>query len=143
MMRYFLQTASLWLLSFPLYAAEQQDGARTLSESPLSAINLLQTIMGLILVLGCVVLLAWLLRRTSHFHTAANGKMKIIGGLALGSRERTVLIQVGDEQLLLGVTPQQINLLHKLETPLPVDSEQGVDFAGKLRQILQQRGERQ
>lgn len=138
-MRHFLFISTLWLLSFPLYAAEQQEGARSLSESPLSAINLLQTIMGLILVLGCVVLLAWLLRRTGRFHTAANGKMKVIAGLALGTRERIVLIQAGEEQLLLGVTPQQINLLHKLETSLPADKDQGLDFGGKLRQILQQR----
>ncbi|MCX4192944.1 flagellar biosynthetic protein FliO [Methylophaga sp. OBS1] len=134
--------SSLWLLSFPLYAAEQQESARTLSQSPLSAMSLLQTVMGLVLVLGCIVLVAWLLKRTTSFHTAANGKMKVIAGLPLGTRERAVLVQVGDEQLLLGVTPQQVNLLYKLDTPLPTGNTERADFAGKLRQIMQQRGER-
>lgn len=134
--------SSLWLLSLPLYAAEQQESARTLSESPLSAMSLLQTVMGLVLVLGCIVLVAWLLKRTTSFHTAANGKMRVIAGLPLGTRERAVLVQVGDEQLLLGVTPQQVNLLYKLDTPLPTGSTERADFAGKLRQIMQQRGER-
>lgn len=133
--------SSLWLLSSPLYAAEQT-GARTLSESPLSAMSLLQTILGLVLVLGCIVLVAWLLKRTNSFHTAANGKMRVIAGLPLGTRERAVLVQIGDEQLLLGVTPQQVNLLYKLDTPLPADSSDRSDFAGKLRQIMQQRGQR-
>jgi flagellar protein FliO/FliZ len=142
MIKQWLLSSSVWLLSFPLYAAEQQEGARTLNSSPLSAMSLLQTIMGLILVLGCIVLVAWLLKRTTSFHTAANGKMKVIAGLPLGTRERAVLVQIGDEQLLLGVTPQQVNLLCKLDKPLPADSSERPDFAGKLRQIMQQRGER-
>ena len=139
-MKPILSFCGLWLLALPLYAAEQTDTARTLSESPVSASSLLQTLLGLILVLVCIALVAWLLKRSNSFHTAANGKMKVIAGLPLGTRERAVLVQVGDEQLLLGVTPQQINLLHKLDTPLEVDSANNSDFAGKLRQIMQQRG---
>lgn len=142
MIKQWLVGSSVSLLSFPLYAAEQQEGAKTLAQSPLSAMSLLQTLMGLVLVLGCIVLVAWLLKRTTSFHTAANGKMKVIAGLPLGTRERAVLVQIGDEQLLLGVTPQQVNLLYKLEKPLPADSSERSDFAGKLRQIMQQRGER-
>jgi flagellar protein FliO/FliZ len=139
-MKHLLSFCSLWLLALPLYATEQADTARTLSESPVSASSLLQTLLGLILVLVCIALVAWLLKRSNSFHTAASGKMKVIAGLPLGTRERAVLVQVGDEQLLLGVTPQQINLLHKLDTPLEVDSANNGDFAGKLRQIMQQRG---
>ncbi len=134
-------SSGLWLLSLPLLAAEKADSARTLTESPLSAVNLMQTLLGLLLVLACIVLVAWLLKRSNSFHSAASGKLKVIAGLPLGTRERAVLIQVGDEQLLLGVTPQQINLLHKLDTPLNTDNVgQTSDFAGKLRQIMQQRG---
>ena len=139
-MKPILSFCGLWLLALPLYAAEQTDTARTLSESPVSASSLLQTLLGLILVLVCIALVAWLLKRSNSFHTAANGKMKVIAGLPLGTRERAVLVQVGEEQLLLGVTPQQINLLDKLDTPLEVDSANNSDFAGKLRQIMQQRG---
>lgn len=139
-MKQILSFCSLWLLALPLYAAEQANTARTLGESPVSASSLLQTLLGLILVLVCIALVAWLLKRSNSFHTAASGKMKVIAGLPLGTRERAVLVQIGDEQLLLGVTPQQINLLHKLDTPLEVDSANNGDFAGKLRQIMQQRG---
>ncbi|WP_297808284.1 flagellar biosynthetic protein FliO [uncultured Methylophaga sp.] len=139
-MKQILSFCSLWLLALPLYAAEQANTARTLGESPVSASSLLQTLLGLILVLVCIALVAWLLKRSNSFHTAASGKMKVIAGLPLGTRERAVLVQIGDEQLLLGVTPQQINLLHKLATPLEVDSSNNGDFAGKLRQIMQQRG---
>lgn len=132
------------LLSLPVRAAQQTETARTLNESPLSAGNLVQTLLGLLLVLACIVLVAWLLKRSSSFHMAASGKLKVIASIPLGPRERAVLVQIGDEQLLLGVTPQQINTLHKLEQPLPIDPTAGMsgDFAGKLRQMMQQRGGR-
>lgn len=141
-MKPLLLSCSALLLSLPLYAAEQTEKAKTLSESPLSAVNLLQTLLGLLLVLACIVVVAWLLKRSNSFHTAASGKLRVIAGLPLGTRERAVLIQVGDEQLLVGVTPQQVSLLHKLEKPLPVDTAQAGDFAGKLRQMMSQRGDR-
>jgi len=141
MKRLFFAFSSM-LLTMSLSAAEQPETARTLTESPLSAVNLLQTVMGLLLVLACVFLVAWLLKRSNSFHTAANGKLKVIAGIPLGTRERAVLVQIGEEQILLGVTPQQINTLHTLEKPLSVENNHSMssDFAGKLRKIMQQRG---
>lgn len=140
-MKTFLISCGVGLMSMPLRAAEQSETARTLSQSPVSAASLLQTLLGLILVLVCIALVAWLLKRSNSFHTAASGKMKVIAGLPLGTRERAVLVQIGDEQILLGVTPQQINLLYKLDTPLEVEQQNSGDFASKLRQIMQQRGQ--
>ena len=138
MMKTWLLSLTSTLLSLPVYAVEQADTARTLTESPVSAMSLLQTLLGLVLVLGCIVLVGWLLKRTHSFHTAANGQLKIIAGLPLGTRERAVLVQVGDKQLLLGVTAQQISLLHTLETPLVTQQPAQGDFANKLRQLMQQ-----
>jgi flagellar protein FliO/FliZ len=85
------------------------------------------------------VLVAWLLKRTNRFHTSANGQLKIIAGLALGARERIVLVQVGEQQLLVGITPQQIQTLHVLDKP--IDSEEttpvSASFAENLNQALQ------
>lgn len=137
-MNYWLFSISSMLLCLPVTAAEQADTARTLTESPVSAMNLLQTMLGLILVLGCIVLVAWLLKRSNSFHTAASGQLKVIAGLPLGTRERAVLVQVGDKQLLLGVTSQQVSLLHTLETPLSTEQPAQGDFANKLRQLMSQ-----
>lgn len=40
--------------------------------------------------------------------------MKIIGGVALGPRERLVLVEVGDTWLVIGLVPGQIRTLHHL-----------------------------
>jgi flagellar biogenesis protein FliO len=40
--------------------------------------------------------------------------MKIVGVLALGPREKAVLLQVQDQILLLGVTAQEVRLLTRV-----------------------------
>jgi len=44
--------------------------------------------------------------------------LNVVSVLSLGQRERIVVVQAGEEQLLLGVTSTQITTLHVLETPL-------------------------
>lgn len=42
-----------------------------------------------------------------------------------------VLVEVDGQQYLLGVTPQQVNLIDKLEHPVHIEQE---SFASRLRQ---------
>jgi flagellar protein FliO/FliZ len=77
-----------------------------------------QVFLGLLLVVGTILALAWLSRRLNGV-LPGNGKlMKVLAVLPLGSREKLVLVEVGEQQLVLGVTPGQINTLHVLEQPL-------------------------
>jgi flagellar protein FliO/FliZ len=101
--------------------------------------NLLQTTFGLLLVLALIAVAAWLIKRFGHYQVAVQGKMKIVGGVSLGARERVVLLQVGDNQLVLGVAPGQIRTLHVLEQPLPLEGEAGAEapsFATRLQTAL-------
>lgn len=127
------------------FAAEVETAPlKTLSGSPINSGALLETFGGLLLVLALIAFLAWLLRRTGQFNSAANGEMKIIAGLSLGSREKAILLQVGDQQILVGVTAQNIQTLHVLEKNLETQNKANVTtgFADKLQQMMkQQRGE--
>lgn len=103
--------------------------------------NLLQTLFGLLLVLALIVAMAWLMKRSQQLHGIGQQQFKVIAALPLGPREKAVLLQVGDEQFLLGVTPQNINLLSALEQPLDLNaSQQSPAFADKLKQFMQPRG---
>ena len=116
--------------------------AKTLTTPPLTTNALLETLLGLFIVLACIAFLAWLLRRTGRFQTSANGEMKVITSLALGPRERAVLLQVGEQQILVGVTTQQVHTLHVLEKPvntIKTSTSSDSSFADKLQNILQQR----
>lgn len=90
----------------------------TLHTEPMSGGYLVQLVTGLFIVLLCIVVLAWAAKKLNRFRFVPDNSLKIIGGLNLGARERVVLMQVGKEQLLIGVSPGRINTLHKLDTPL-------------------------
>ncbi|RKZ77671.1 MAG: flagellar biosynthetic protein FliO [Gammaproteobacteria bacterium] len=133
---------SLSLFSIISIAADNSE-AKMLTTSPVNTGAMLETLLGLVLVLACIAFLAWLLRRTGRFNSTASGEMKIIAGLSLGPRERAILLQVGEKQILVGVTAQQIQTLHVLEQPINTSKEQTntTSFAERLQQILQQRGQ--
>jgi flagellar protein FliO/FliZ len=127
--------------SLPSIAAEIQEDKQLASlNSPVSLATLAETAFGLIIVLGFIVLLAWLIKRTNQLQTSANGKLKIIAGLPLGTRERIVLVEVGKEQILVGVTAQQIQTLHVLKEPINSDdaATPPSQFATKLKHVLSQ-----
>ena len=79
---------------------------------------LLQLVVGLLFVLVCIVVLAWLAKRVNRWQSSSDGSLQVLGGISMGARERIVLVQVGTTQLLLGVAPGSINMLHQLEQPL-------------------------
>jgi flagellar protein FliO/FliZ len=44
--------------------------------------------------------------------------MKVLGGLSVGQRERLVLVQVGDKQILVGVAPGSVQHVMAFDEPL-------------------------
>ena len=83
--------------------------------------HMVQTVMGLAAIVLLIFGLAWLLRQVFRLQPTMNGRMRVLGGLSLGPRERVVLIKVGDTQLVVGTTPGRIQTLHVLDKPLPED----------------------
>lgn len=79
---------------------------------------------GMVLALGFVLALivggAWLVRKFGGPLTASSGPFKVLASISLGGRERAVLIQVGSEQMLLGVSPGSVRNLGKLDNPIDV-----------------------
>lgn len=102
---------------------------------PLATGGLLNMLLGLIVVLALIAGLAWMLRRSGALQGDAAGTLRILGGLSMGARERVVLVQVGDTQLLLGVAPGRVQTLHVLEEPV-VPGEAGRPAAGSFAASL-------
>jgi flagellar protein FliO/FliZ len=73
-----------------------------------------QMLLGLVVVLGLMAGAVWLLRRYTPLQRG-DGALKIVGGLALGTRERLVLVETGGVRLLLGVMPGKVERLHVFE----------------------------
>ena len=52
------------------------------------------------------------------FGNRASGAIDVIAEIPLGQKERAVLLKVGQKQILVGVAPGRVNMLHVLEEPL-------------------------
>ncbi|HHJ36138.1 MAG TPA: flagellar biosynthetic protein FliO [Gammaproteobacteria bacterium] len=129
------------VVSIDVLSAEEKDVSTVMSNDPMSGSYLLQLILGLVVVILCIVVLAWLARRMHRLQSSSNGFLKILGGLNMSARERVILLQVGDEQLLVGVSPGHINTLHVLNSPVDVQRKKSGDpdvntFSEKLSAML-------
>ncbi|VAW78095.1 Flagellar biosynthesis protein FliO [hydrothermal vent metagenome] len=119
-------------------AVVSKTGLATLpaSQDPIAMTNLWQLTLGMLAVLALILLIAWLLKRSGGFQMASGGGLRVLGGLSMGARERVVLIQVGDTQLLLGVAPGRVQTLHVLDQPLQHNTLSGGGFAEQLSKVL-------
>ncbi len=100
-------------------------------EDPLSYQVLLRMSGGLLLVVALVFAAAWGLRRFGRLPTAGSSTLQLLGGIAVGQRERVVLIKAGNEKLLLGVAPGRVQMLHTLHD----DAQESLDVAPIIEQI--------
>ncbi len=141
---FFFTPVGALFFSFSSFAQEAEKAT-----SPTSGFGgmLAQMVLVLALVLGLLLALAWVLRRAGLVQGAANGHLKILGAVSVGTRERVMLIQVGQEQLVVGVTAAEISLLHLLAEPIDVttpnvpspDISPSEGFAQRLQQALVRR----
>ena len=97
-----------------------------------------QMLFGLLLVIGLIFLLAWLVRRVQRIGPRSTQVIKLLASQALGPRDRLVLVQVGSEQVLLGLSAGRITPLHVLKDPvhLPDSEPASAEFAQRLMEIL-------
>ncbi|WP_426417582.1 flagellar biosynthetic protein FliO [Aestuariirhabdus sp. LZHN29] len=122
----------------PGIALGAEEVARATAPEVMSAASLMQVAGGLLLVVAIIFVISWLMRRVNGVNTGHGGKMKVLAGIALGARDRLVLVQVGDKQILLGASPGRINTLHVFDEPVIAPGEQSSgDFASKLQEIVQ------
>ncbi|HVN47019.1 MAG TPA: flagellar biosynthetic protein FliO [Steroidobacteraceae bacterium] len=102
--------------------------------------ELAHVILALLLVLAVVLLLARLVRRARGGERRGTRPLEVLDQVALGQKERAVLLRVGRSQLLLGVAPGRVSHLYLLAEPCeptPVESvPAGPSFAALLRRSL-------
>jgi flagellar protein FliO/FliZ len=113
----FARICAAWLLFgwFPdCFAAPGDDVPKQVVRT-VSSGDMLHWGVGLLIVLGIFFLCVWGMRKLGGITVNGAGKMRVVGGLSLGLREKVILVQVGKKQLILGVTPGRIDALHVLE----------------------------
>ena len=141
-MRLLLSIVPLFITPY-LYAADLhlEDTQKPSMVDPVSAGSIFQLILVLLFIVGLILFAAWFFRRLGSFGVSGNQAIRYLGGISVGQRERIVLIEVGETQLLIGVAPGRVEKLHKLDVPIEVNAT-AVDspFARKLTEFMNKRG---
>lgn len=106
-----------------------------------SGSHLLTVTLGLMAIVGLIFALSWFVKRFTQGGFSGNAHIKILSAMPLGTRERLVLIETGGQQLLIGVTANNINTLHVLTTPIAIPEKTDItsEFSKKLMAIMQQK----
>ena len=119
----------------------QSKPLETVPLEPFSSPYLLKLTGGLLIVVLVIFLLAWVVKKFNLNQQSQNGLIRIIAGLSIGTRDRIVLLQVGEEQILLGLTQGRIEKLHTLAVPLeaPGEPPETSSFATRLSRLMGER----
>ena len=109
-------TAVLWAL--PALADTPATGVATggLATGDIASATL-RMVAGLAIVLGLLAATAWVSKRFRAGSGARGGAIEILTGLSLGNRERVVLLKVGSDQVLVGISPSGLRTLHVIGQP--------------------------
>ncbi|MGL4318591.1 MAG: flagellar biosynthetic protein FliO [Pseudomonas sp.] len=128
------------LLALPLAALADEPAAKAVTPLAGSDIGgqLVQLLFGLLLVVGLIFALAWVLRRVQQITPRGGQVIKLVASQALGPRDRLLLVQVGGEQILLGISAGRIAPLHVLKEPVQLGEGEAAtpEFAQRLMELL-------
>ena len=122
--------ALLSFFSSPLVAAQKD------ILSPVNPANIIQMFFALCLVLGLIVALAWFVKRFGLIQTPSSLSMRVLSSLSLSGKERVVLVEVGEQQFLIGVSPGRVSRLHTFDEAVVSDSERPTALPGALQSFL-------
>lgn len=118
--------------------------AKTSGQSLTSASSILSVFLSLLVVIAIIFAFAYVMRRF-NVASAGNGQMRVVASMSAGTKEKVMVIDVGGEQHLLGITAHNINHLATLKTPISKDKSNAnpeqnsqVNFQQKLVNAMAQ-----
>jgi flagellar protein FliO/FliZ len=115
--------------------------------SPLSVSSVAQLTLSLVAIVALIFALSWALKRFKLAGPRGRGEISVIDELAVGPRERIMLIRVGQSQVLVGVGAGGLVGLTPLTTPIvqslssvPSGAPPAPVFAERLREFMKRPG---
>jgi len=137
--------AAIILLALFAHTATAQEAAPAVAASSLfTGDYLLQVIGSFVLVIVLLFGALLFLRRFNGVGRSLGGNMQVISSIGLGQRERAVLLQVGEKQVLVGVASGSVRTLHVFDEALEVETRESKvpSFSEVWKVAMGQRGEK-
>jgi len=141
MKNYLIYILSLLLLCpAQAFSETEQKGQHitTPPSGPLEVTAVFQVLAALIFIIILIIALAWAYRRYGYISSAGGSSMKVVSAISLGGKEKAVLLQVGEDQVLLGVSPGYVRKIHDIKEPVrSVEENNPTSFVSRLNLELQ------
>lgn len=135
--------AACTLLSLPALALTTGAPLAAPEEPAISAAgSLLQVFIGLVAVLLLIAGTAWVAKRFGVTQGGASSLLHVVSSASVGTRERVVVVEVGDTWLVVGVAPGSVNALMTLprgEIKSSATPGLNASFAARLNQMIEKR----
>lgn len=129
---------TLFLVYWPVDLLAQSAKVEPAVMDPISPAYLMKLTVGLMVVVALIFLFAWLMKRLNLTQQSNGGILRIVAGLPVGTRDRIVLLQVGEEQVLVGLSPGRMEKLHTMSQLVTVEETTAplTPFAQKLDGLM-------
>lgn len=119
------------------------DATPTLPATPgLGGGDILNLGASMFIVVAAIVVLGWLYSRSRFVRGGSSDVINIVATRAVGPKERLLVVEVSDQQLLVGMTSTAVQTLHVFDKPVAVadKTENAAGFASRLRSAVQEIG---
>ena len=129
--------AMLLLARLPAVAAPALEQSAQ-SSPPVGIPGVLGFGVSLILVIVAILVVGWLYAQMRGVRGASSNVINILASQSLGSKEKIVLVEVGDKQIVVGMTAAHLQTLHVFEEPVVSSAERAGNsaFAERLLKTL-------
>jgi flagellar protein FliO/FliZ len=108
--------------------------------------DILRLITSLFFIIAVILAGAWVLRSKGWLRAAQGQSIKLAGTQSLGGRAYVSIVEVEDARLVIGVTGNQVTLLHTMPPspkpglkPADHTPAEPISFAGSLTRVLSRR----
>ncbi len=100
--------------------------------------DILSLVLSLIIVVGVIIALGWFYSRSRFISGGGADLITIVATRPLGPKERLMVVEVADQQLLIGMTSTGANTLHVLDKRIEVAAKTPAtgNFASRLKSAL-------
>lgn len=101
---------------------------------------LVQVFGSLLFVFACLFGLAFLFKKINGVPMIDRKSIQVLGSVKVGSREKILLVNAGNQQLLLGVATGSVRTLHVFDAPLEGQTQDRAGAPGDFASVLKTSG---
>jgi len=95
----------------------------TLASSPINVSSILQVLSVLLIIIFIIIFISWLYKKYGLVNGSMGSNFRVVSAISLGGKEKAVILKVGDEQILVGVSPGYVRKLHVLNKIIEESSD--------------------